>query len=65
MHSHNQSTDSSDQSSPDGGASEEQLSIIYESLREDLPQIFVKPLDYSKVHKDIVFENRIRGKTYQ
>lgn len=51
-------------SSSEGGASEEQLSIIYEAMREDVPQIFVKPLDYSKFHKNVVFENRITGKTY-
>lgn len=54
---------SPDQSSFEGGANEEQLSTIFESLREDLPQFFVRPLNYSHVHKDIVFENRIRGKT--
>ncbi|XP_031628072.1 uncharacterized protein C6orf136 homolog [Contarinia nasturtii] len=51
-------------SSPEGGANEEQLSVVYEMLRNDVPLLFVKPLDYSKTHKDVVFENRIRGKTY-
>lgn len=57
--------DSNSNQTPEGGASEEQLQIIYDTLREDLPHIFVSTIDYSKVHKDIVFENRIRGKTYR
>lgn len=48
-----------------GGADEEKLSIIYETLRRDLPQFFVSNMDYRNVHKDIVFENRFRGKIYQ
>lgn len=49
---------------PPENASEEQLSIVYESLKEDLPELLVRPINYSIVHKDIVFENRIHGKTY-
>lgn len=56
---------SSNLPSSEGSASEEQLSIIFESLREDLPQFFVRSPNYSHIHKNIVFENRIRGKTYQ
>ena len=54
-------------SSGDGGydgADEEKLSIIYEQLREQLPNFFTEKMNFRKVHKDIVFENRIRGKTY-
>jgi len=28
-----------------------------------LPKIFTEPLNYSIYHKDLIFENRIRGKT--
>lgn len=48
-----------------GGANEEQLSIIYDALRKELPQFFVTQMNYRLVHKDVVFENRIRGKIYQ
>lgn len=47
-----------------GGADDEKLSSIYETLRKDLPLFFVSQMNYRNVHKDIVFENRIRGKTY-
>lgn len=47
------------------GPSEEQLSLVYEKLKENLPMLFVSPLDYRMYTNDIVFENRIRGKTYQ
>lgn len=48
----------------DGGADEEKLSLVYEVLRKELPLFFVSHMNYTYIHKDIVFENRIRGKTY-
>lgn len=60
----NQASSNSD-GGGDGGADEEKLSEVYEILRKDLPHFFVSHMNYQKMHKDIVFENRIRGKTHQ
>ncbi|XP_043476733.1 uncharacterized protein LOC122507857 [Leptopilina heterotoma] len=44
-----------------GKPSKEQLEFIYEKLKKDLPQLFVRTFDYRIYHKDFVFENNIRG----
>jgi len=39
----------------------EQLTKVYDVLRSTLPNLFVKPLDYSIFHQNLIFENNIRG----
>ncbi|XP_066994200.2 uncharacterized protein [Anabrus simplex] len=40
---------------------EEQLRRVFTVLGETLPNLFVKPLNYSIYHPDIIFEDNIRG----
>ncbi|XP_018397927.1 PREDICTED: uncharacterized protein LOC108775949 [Cyphomyrmex costatus] len=56
----------SSQQSPqetDGKPSQEQLQSVVDCLNQDLPQLFVKPLNFSIYSDDIVFINNIRGVT--
>ncbi|XP_037028864.1 uncharacterized protein C6orf136 homolog [Bradysia coprophila] len=39
----------------------EQLQIVFNVLSSTLPNLFVKPLDYSIFHTNLVVENNIRG----
>lgn len=52
-------------SEPDneGKPSEEQLMKIFTTLSNTMPNLFVKPLDYSIYHPNLVFVNNIRGTT--
>ncbi|CAH2100391.1 unnamed protein product [Euphydryas editha] len=43
--------------------SEEQLMKIFHTLSNTMPNLFVKPLDYSIYHPNLVFVNNIRGVT--
>ncbi|KAL6260685.1 hypothetical protein P5V15_008208 [Pogonomyrmex californicus] len=43
--------------------SQEQLQSIVDCLSQDLPKLFVKPLNYSIYTQDITFINNIRGTT--
>ncbi|XP_050460085.1 uncharacterized protein LOC126855982 isoform X1 [Cataglyphis hispanica] len=43
--------------------SQEQLQCIVDTLSRDLPNLFVKPLNYSIYTKDLIFINNIRGVT--
>ncbi|KAM0736957.1 Uncharacterized protein ACS0PU_000050 [Formica fusca] len=43
--------------------SQEQLQCIVDSLSQDLPNLFVKPQNYSIYTKDLIFINNIRGVT--
>ncbi|XP_063234940.1 uncharacterized protein LOC134537915 isoform X2 [Bacillus rossius redtenbacheri] len=45
-----------------GKPSEGQLLRVKEVLADSLPKLFVKPLEYSIYHPNIVFENNITGK---
>ncbi|XP_013185347.2 uncharacterized protein LOC106130942 [Amyelois transitella] len=47
----------------EGKPSEEQLMRVYHVLSETMPHLFVKPLDYSIYHPNLVFVNNIRGVT--
>jgi len=41
--------------------SQEQLTKVYDTLRHTLPNLFVKPLDYSIFSPNLIFENNIRN----
>ncbi|CAG0915797.1 unnamed protein product [Notodromas monacha] len=41
--------------------SAEQLEVILQTLADDLPNVFVKPLNFKIYHPDIIFENHIRN----
>lgn len=45
----------------DGRPTSEQLFRVYSVLEKTLPFLFVKPLDYSIYHPNLIFENNIRG----
>ncbi|CAH0699344.1 unnamed protein product [Spodoptera exigua] len=49
--------------SRDGKPNEEQLMKVYYTLSDTMPNLFVKPLDYSIYHPNMVFVNNIRGTT--
>lgn len=55
-------------SSSDGSSSnpnqcsDEQLSLVFENLREYLPKLFVTVMDYTIYHPQLIFENNIQGK---
>ncbi|XP_039745311.1 uncharacterized protein LOC120623376 [Pararge aegeria] len=49
--------------SQDGKPSEEQLMKVFHTLSTTMPSLFVKPLDYSIYHPNLVFVNNIRGVT--
>lgn len=42
---------------------DEQLQRVYDVLRTTLPELFIKPMDYSVYNPNLVFENNIRGMT--
>lgn len=42
--------------------SDDELETVYRKLSEQLPRFFVETLDYNLYTKDIVFEDRIRGR---
>lgn len=44
-----------------GRPTEEQLHRVYTVLAQTLPELFLKPLDYTIYHQNLVFENNIRG----
>lgn len=48
-------TDSHDKPSP------EKLEHVFRILRDNVPKLFIQPMDYSIYHPDVVFENNIRG----
>ncbi|CAG5035179.1 unnamed protein product [Parnassius apollo] len=60
-----QSTDtqSSSEANQDGKPSEEQLMKVFHVLSKTMPALFVKPLDYSIYHPNLIFVNNIRGIT--
>lgn len=41
----------------------EQLHHVFEVLRTTLPDLFIRPMDYSVYNPNLVFENNIRGKS--
>lgn len=43
---------------------EEQLQKVLNTLANDLPRFFVKPFNYNIYHKNIIFEDNIRGKRF-
>ncbi|KAM3957010.1 uncharacterized protein C6orf136 homolog [Aphomia sociella] len=47
----------------EGKPSEEQLMKVFHVLSSTMPNLFVKPLDYSIYHPNLVFVNNIRGMT--
>lgn len=49
--------------SREGKPSEEQLMKVFHTLSNTMPNLFVKPLDYSIYHPNLVFVNNIRGTT--
>ncbi|XP_023952175.1 uncharacterized protein LOC112056067 [Bicyclus anynana] len=49
--------------SQEGKPSEEQLMNVFHTLSTTMPNLFVKPLDYSVYHPNLVFVNNIRGVT--
>ncbi|CAH0405718.1 unnamed protein product [Chilo suppressalis] len=49
--------------SPSDKPSEEQLMKVFNVLSENMPDLFVKSLDYSIYHPNLVFVNNIRGTT--
>lgn len=61
--SENNKEDSLNQEPPNnqGRPSEEQLHRVYTVLANTLPELFLKPLDYTIYHQNIIFENNIRG----
>lgn len=42
-------------------SNEESLTKVYDVLRTTLPDLFIKPLDYSIYNPNLIFENNIRG----
>lgn len=44
-----------------GDESQQQLQHVFEVLRRTLPDLFIKPMDYSVYNPNLVFENHIRG----
>ncbi|CAG9783309.1 unnamed protein product [Diatraea saccharalis] len=48
---------------PSDKPSEEQLMKVFHVLSETMPNLFIKPLDYSIYHPNMVFVNNIRGTT--
>ncbi|KAI5631897.1 hypothetical protein NE865_15369 [Phthorimaea operculella] len=46
-----------------GRPSEEQLMKVFSVLSATMPNLFVKPLDYSIYHPNLIFVNNIRGMT--
>ncbi|KAI8437123.1 hypothetical protein MSG28_010473 [Choristoneura fumiferana] len=57
------SADSPPEPSRDGKPSEEQLMKVFHVLSDTMPKLFIKPLDYSIYHPDLIFVNNIRGTT--
>ncbi|KAJ8734330.1 hypothetical protein PYW07_014881 [Mythimna separata] len=49
--------------SHEGKPNEEQLMKVFHTLSATMPNLFVKPLDYSIYHPNMVFVNNIRGTT--
>ncbi|XP_063830347.1 uncharacterized protein LOC135079653 [Ostrinia nubilalis] len=47
----------------EGRPSEEQLMKVFHVLSKTMPELFIKPLDYSIYHPNLVFVNNIRGIT--
>jgi len=60
--SNDQVTNSGGASNPDG-PTEEQLTNVFNTLRDNLPMLFVTTLDYTIYSPKLIFENRIYGKT--
>jgi len=50
-----------DSESIGGRPTAEQLDRVYNVLADSLPRIFIKTLDYTIYHKDVVLEDNIRG----
>ncbi|XP_077287320.1 uncharacterized protein LOC143912051 [Arctopsyche grandis] len=55
--------DTASSGSNQGGASAEQLRIVFDKLSTGLPQLFIDITDYSIYHPDVVFVNNIKGRT--
>lgn len=45
----------------EGRPTSEQLFRVYNVLEKSLPELFIKPHDYSIYHPNLIFENNIRG----
>ncbi|XP_034234560.1 uncharacterized protein LOC117641392 [Thrips palmi] len=43
---------------------EEQLQKVLDTLADDLPRFFIRPFNYKIYHKNIIFEDNIRGKRF-
>lgn len=52
-----------DQPEKNSERQQEKLGLIYETLKNDLPQLFVKSLDYRIYTQDLLFINNIKGQT--
>ncbi|XP_075989538.1 uncharacterized protein LOC142985319 [Anticarsia gemmatalis] len=50
--------------SPEGKPSEEQLMKVFHTLSDTMPNLFIKPLDYSIYSPNMIFVNNIRGTTH-
>lgn len=57
------STQNTPTPTPTGAPSNEQLQHVYKVLSETMPNLFVKPMDYSIYHPELIFVNNIRGIT--
>lgn len=49
---------------PTGKPSEEQLMKVFKTISETMPDLFIKPLDYSIYSPNLIFVNNIRGTTH-
>ncbi|CAH0722182.1 unnamed protein product, partial [Brenthis ino] len=58
-----QTTTPTSESDNEGKPSEEQLMRIFKALSTTMPSLFIKPLDYSIYHPNLIFVNNIRGTT--
>ncbi|XP_068628777.1 uncharacterized protein [Battus philenor] len=54
---------SSSEGNTDGKPSEEQLNRVFNVLSTNMPNLFIKPLDYSIYNPNMIFVNNIRGVT--
>lgn len=46
---------------PSNSEGQESLTKVYDTLRTTLPDLFIRPLDYSIYSPNLIFENNIRG----
>lgn len=44
-----------------GKPSPEKIEHVYKTLSDNLPKLFIQPLDYSIYHGNLIFEDHIRN----